>query len=178
MNWLFEDRWTIVGLGALGELLLGVALLRTRRGALAAAMVLVFVLTGLGVLIDWLVVTDREAALNTLREAAEAVRSGDEERVLQFVAPEADEVRDGVRRYLGMADFTSIAINAPETEVREGTPQTARIRFTARVKVRPKGGIDVVRDEFPVYLEVRFRKEGDRWLVTSYERLKLVPGEP
>ncbi len=143
-----------------------------------AAMLLVVVLTGLGVLTEWLVVTDGEAALATLREAAEAVRSGDEARVLAYVAPEEEQLQNDVRQHLGRADFQSIAINAPETEVRNGVPPTARIRFTARVRARPKGGSDYTREEFPLYLEVRFRKEGDRWLVTSYERLKLVPGEP
>jgi hypothetical protein len=177
VSWLVEDRWTIIGLGVLAQVLLGVALLHTRRGAVAAAMVLALVLTGAGVLLEWLIVTDREAALATLHEAAAAVRSGDEDRVLQFIAPEEREgLEAAVRYYLGMFEFTSIAINAPETEILDGAQRTARIRFTARVEVRGKGAMDVIRNEIVQPLEIRMRKEGDRWLVTGYEQEKWVPG--
>jgi hypothetical protein len=175
---ILEDAWTLLGLGALAEFLLGVALWRTRRGALVAAIVLVAVLTGLGVLVEWLVVTDREAVEDTLRQAAAAVCSGDEEQVLRFVAPEAEDIREDVRRYLSLARFTHIAINQPQTQVFEGAQRTARVRFTARGSAEPKGGYDAARREFVEYLEVRFRREGERWLVTQYQRLKLTPGEP
>ena len=177
MDSLFEDPWLIVALGLLAEALLGVALWRTRRGALLAAMGVVVVLTGLGLLIERLVVTDREAVEDTLRAAAEAVRAGDEQRVLSFVAPDAEGVREPVQRYLGTIEFTKIVIRAPETQVMQGPRRTARTRFTARVSGRFKGVEQpIAREEAVVFLEVRFRKEGDRWLVTGYEELKSPVG--
>ncbi|MCI0462104.1 MAG: hypothetical protein L0Z62_34565 [Gemmataceae bacterium] len=176
MDWLLEDRWTIVGLGAFALLLLGVALVRTRRGALVAAMVLVVALTGLAVAVEWLVVTDREAALAALYEGAQAVRTGDEARVLALVAPEEEDLKNRVRHYLGLYDFPQVAINAPEAQILEGAQRTARIKFTARVTVKPKGGMDLSRNEILVPIEIRLRKEGDRWLVTSYQEDKWTPG--
>jgi hypothetical protein len=177
LDWLFEDPWLIVGLGALSEALLGVAAWRTRRGAVLAVMGGVVVLTGLALLLERWVVTDREAVEDTLRAAAAAVLAGDERKVLEFIAPEAPrEIQDAVRRYLNRAEFTNIVIRAPDTQVMKGAQRTARVRFTAHVKVRLKSGDALAREEFPVFLEVRFRKERDTWLVTGYEQLNLTPG--
>jgi hypothetical protein len=178
VDWLFEDPWIVVGLGVLAEVLLGVAFWRTGRGAVLVGMGVVLVLTGLGLLAERLIVTDREAAEATLHAAADAVLSGDPQRVLRFVAPEADEVQDGVRRYMGLADFTKITIRSPETRILESDGRVARIRFTAHVKVRLKGGGDVPRDEYPVFLELRLRKTGGEWLVTNYENLGWGSREP
>jgi hypothetical protein len=177
VSWLLEDRWTIIGLGALAELLLGVALYNTRRVAVAVGMGVVAALTGLGVLVEGLVVTDREAALATLHDAKDAVLAGDEARVLSFIEPGAEDVRGQVQRYLPMFDFHSIAINAPQTDILEGEQRIARIKFTARVKARPKGGREAIRDEAIMPLEIRLRKEGDRWLITSYEQQKWLPDQ-
>ena len=178
MDWLFEDPWLIVGLGTLTEVFLGVAVWRTRRGAVIAAMGLVAVLTGFGLAVERWVVTDREAVEDTLRAAAAAVRAGDEGRVLRFIAPEATKVQEVVRGYLSRAEFDSIVIRAPDTQITKGAQRTARVRFTARGKGRLKGGIEVGREEFAVFLEVRLRKEGEAWLVTGYEELNRTPGGP
>jgi hypothetical protein len=176
VNWLFEDPWTIIIVGGLAELLLGVAVWRTGKVAIIGAMGIVLALIGLGLFIEWKVVTDREAAEGTLYAAADAVIAGDPQGVLRFVAPEAEEVQSAVRHYLGWVEFTKITIRSPETRILEGQQRIARIRLTAHVKVRLKTGMEVARDEFPVFLEVRLRKQGDEWLVTDYERLNFVPG--
>jgi hypothetical protein len=180
LDWLFEDPWLIGGLGAAAEALLAVALWRTRRGAVLAAMGAVPLLTGAALLVERWVVTDREAVEATLRTAADAVRAGDERRVLQFLAPEAPpEIAAGVRTYLGLFEFKSIVIRAPETQIVKGAQTTARVRFTAHVTVHTKGAsIDLAREEMPVFLEVRFRKEQDSWLVTGYEQRSPTGGGP
>jgi hypothetical protein len=174
VNWLFEDPWTIIIVGSLSELLLGVAAWRTGRVAVIGIMAIVLALVALGLFVEWKVVTDRESAEATLHAAAGAVVAGDPQAVLQFVAPEAEEVQSAVHRYLGWVEFNQIIIRSPETRILEGD-RIARIRFTAHVKVRLKTGMEVGRDEFPVFLEIRLRKQGERWLVTDYERLNFGP---
>lgn len=176
MTWLLEDPWPIVILGVLGEVLLLAALLRTGRGLFVACMVGVALLTGLGVLVERLVVTDREEIEETLQSAAAALSSDEPLRVLDYIAPEAEEVRSAAQRYLAWIDFRDISLRAPETRVSQRMPGTATVRFTAHVQGTLKNS-ELSLGEGLVYLEVQFRKHEGRWLVTGYQQLSLVPGQ-
>jgi hypothetical protein len=168
MSWLLEEPWTVIGLGAFAEVLLAVAFFNTRRGAVLVGMGGVVIVVLLLVLLEWLVVTDREAAENTIYDAAKAAQSGDAERLLAFIAPEAQQVRSDVRSYMGWVELRSVSINALEVRLDRGTPPMAVANFTARVSLASKS-MELTHEENILPMEVTLRKEGDKWLVTAYE---------
>jgi ketosteroid isomerase-like protein len=176
MSWLLEEPWTVIGLGLFAELLLGVAFFKTRRGVMLVAMGGVVLAVASAVLLEWFVVTEREAVENTIYAAAEAAEAGDAEKLLSYVAPDAVEVRTAVRHYLGWVDLTSVSINALEVSFEGGSAKRAVARFSARVSLTSKS-VDLTRTEYLFPMEVTLRKEGDQWLVTAHEFLQPGQGQ-
>ncbi len=68
MNWLLESPWPILIAGATVEVALIVALVRTGRAALLAAIAGTAVLTGMLLIVERIVVTETERVEATLDE--------------------------------------------------------------------------------------------------------------
>ncbi len=90
MNAFLESAWPALGLGLLALALLGVAWHNTRHRRLPHAMLGVVVAMLLLLLVQWLVVTDREAVANSLEEMAQALESNDLNRVMAHLAPKGN----------------------------------------------------------------------------------------
>ncbi len=90
---LFENPWWIIFTGVIIEAVLGIILYRTGRGALVWAMLAVLVLMVSGVIVERLVVTERERVEMTLDGIVAALEANDLNRVLSYVALEAVETR-------------------------------------------------------------------------------------
>jgi hypothetical protein len=168
MSWIVEDPWTIIGIGAFVELLLAVAFFNTRRGAVLVGMGGVLLVVLLGVLVEWLVVTEKEAAENAILAAAKAAESNDPQKLLAFVAPEAAEVRAAIENYIGWVQIRDVDIRGLDVKLDSGKPPHAIARFTAYVDADTKS-LTLTHPNAPLLLEVTLRKEGDRWLVTKYK---------
>lgn len=171
MSWLFEDPTTLIAAGVLIEALLAVALVKSGRILLIAAMVGVLALVGLGVLVERLVVTEREQIEATLDGVTTALEANDVEGVLRFIDPAAAGMRSSVRSAVSEARITDARIYDLVAHVDHRTnPPTARADLTGRVKGRyrgeaPAGGEGLFLRRFTV----DFRQEGDRWLMTDYQ---------
>src|SRR5262245_66549345 len=96
MTWLTEDPTPILIAGGIALIVLLVALLKTGRGVVLMAMVGVALLMGLALLIDKLVVTDRESAADVIYQAAAAAEENKPEVVLSFISPSAPADRKSV----------------------------------------------------------------------------------
>ena len=61
---------------------------------------------GLTVLIDHLVVTDREQVQNVIYDAARQAEKNNLEAVIECISPSATKVRDEARRWIGQAKLS------------------------------------------------------------------------
>lgn len=172
MNWLFEDPTTLIVAGVLMEALLAVAVVKSGRGTLILPMIGVLVLVGLGVLVERLVVTEREQVETTLDGVCQALMANDVEGVLSYIDPQAGDIRSNVRSMLPQAHITDARLFDLIIDVnRHGHPPSAQAHFTGRVKGRfPRGGAGGGEGLLALRrFTVDFRQEGDRWLISAYQ---------
>lgn len=170
MTWLFEDPTTLVIAGVLIEGLLAVGLVKSGRGVLAVPMVILALLLGVCLLVERLVVTDREQIEDVFNGVCRALAANDVDGVLDYIDPAAANMRSQVRNVLAGARITEARIYDLEVEVNRGArPPAAEARFTGRVKGNYRGeaasGEGMVLRRFTV----EFRLVGDRWLMTGYQ---------
>ena len=177
MSWLFEDPTTLLVAGLLIEALLVVALVKTGRAILVLAMVGVLAIMGLGLLVERLVVTDREQIEATLDGVASALEANDVEGVLRYIDPAASGMRANVRAALAGVHVTDARVYDLEVDVNHhAKPPTAQADFTGRVKGNYRGesadGEGMVLRKFTV----DFRQQDGRWLMTAYEDRGAIGG--
>jgi hypothetical protein len=170
VSWLFEDPTTLIIAGLLIEVLLGIGLFKSGRGVLALPMIGVLVLVGLGVLVERLVVTDREQIETTFDGLCRALMANDVEGVLSYIDPEAGGIRSHVRSILPRAHITDARLYDLVIHVNHHTsPPSAQADFTGRVRGRFQGegggGEGLVLRRFTVNLQ----QQGENWLITDYE---------
>jgi hypothetical protein len=178
MQTLLETPWPAIWIGVLLEVLLVVVLLNTRSGRVVAAMGIVSLVVLVMLLVEWLVVTDREAVQNTLAEIETALEANDAGRVLSHLAPESTGMRDAVERYMGRIEITEANVGGDlKITLNRATPRpSARTEFTGRISFEPRnpGELAPYRNyvrKFTVYLEQR----DDRWVVTNYDSAEAGP---
>jgi hypothetical protein len=171
ITWFTEDPMPIFILGGITLAVLLVFLLKTGRGAVLFAMAAVAAFMGMAVLIDALVVTDRERVENVIYKAAAAAERNDLDAVVGFVSPSAPQISAEIRHWISQLIVDSVSIGSLEVELDRSTnPPTATAKFWYIGQGKWRRG-DTVHDRIPGKLKVDFRKEGDRWLVTGYEHL-------
>jgi hypothetical protein len=171
ITWFTEDPTPIFILGGIALAVLFVFLMKTGRGLVLVAMAGVAAIMGLAVLIDALVVTDRERVEEVIYHAAAAAERNDLDGVAAFVSPSAPQIKTEIRRWIGQLAIESVSIGGLDVTIdRTTSPQTATAKFWYVGQGKWRRG-DTVHDRIPGKLKVNFRKEGDRWLVTDYEQL-------
>ncbi|HEX7376879.1 MAG TPA: hypothetical protein VF278_07190 [Pirellulales bacterium] len=177
MSWLFEDPTTILVAGVLIEALLVVALVNSGQRAIVWAMAGVFALLCLGVLIERIVVTDREEISDTLDGVLTAIQANDIEGVLSCIDPQAASMRASVRTALASAHITEARVYDLEVAVnRHDEPPTAQAEFTGRVKGNYRGEAGAGEGMLLRKFTVDFRRAGDRWLMTGYQDRGAIVG--
>ncbi|TWU47936.1 hypothetical protein [Rubripirellula reticaptiva] len=119
--------------------------------------------------------TDREQIEALIYETADAVERNDFERAYQIIGDEKAEAM--ARQELPQFEFTMAKVNKLRSIVMiEGaSPKEADADLSVKVDVSTKRGgvknIRVVRA-----LQLRFRKEGDRWRVVEYRHSPIAGG--
>jgi len=176
MSTLLENPMPIIFLGIFAEAILGVMLVKTGRGALLLAMIAVLAVVLGGVGLEALVVTDREQVEATLEGGAAAFEANDLDRVLTFIAPDAQGTRNAARDALHWARFEQIKItNLEVTVVRTASPPTARAKLIVLVTARERRG-DFALVGHPVPVEIQLQQAGDRWLVIAHDWPDVADG--
>jgi hypothetical protein len=176
MMMFLESPWPILALGITVEVVLAIALLVTRRGMLLWWMLGTAAFVMLGVLVEWMVVTDREAIDDALHDCAQALEANDRNRLLVHVSPSAKQLRSEVQTIMDRVVVTMMRISDMEITVnRNVDPRIARAAFKAIGKGRDRTGEFPLDQAYGCKVIVNFRREGDRWLATDYalEDLKL-----
>ena len=88
---------------------------------------------GLTVLIDKLVVTDREQVQSVIYDAARQAEKNNLQAVIDCISPSAASVRAEARRWIGQAKLTSVTIGQLEVTVdKSKQPWTATAHFWVR----------------------------------------------
>ena len=168
MGWLFEDPITVIVAVALIEVLLGVALFNSGQGKLLWAMGGVLLLGFLLVVVEMLVVTDREQISDTLSRAAAALETNDAAAVMAFIAPEAGDMRVRAEAALWTFEVQSASFSGLDVTVNSHvTPITAQARFLGKFHGHDRLGRIPYDDAFRRF-EVDLRRDGDRWVMTDY----------
>jgi hypothetical protein len=170
-----ESPWPILSIGITVELVLAILLWRTGQGRVLWAMLGTLGVVLLGFLLQWLVVTDREAIDNLLHDCAAAAEANDIPRLLGHISPSAKDVQTDIQTVLGRVEVTMARIiDLKITVNRQVNPREAKASFTAIAKGRDRKG------EFPAQayackLIVDLRRENIGWRIADYhdEELKL-----
>lgn len=177
MQWITEDVTWLIGLGIVVVAILAVVLFRTGRGAVMFAMVGVLALVLGGVVVERAVVTEREEVEHTLDSLTSALLSNDLPAVLDHLAPEASYARDMANTHLPQVEISEARVRDLDITVNRLTsPPTAEANFRGIMSIKD------LRGQFPYehYLQrftVRFRREGDRWLLVDYEAQNIDGGK-
>jgi hypothetical protein len=172
-----ESPWPILFVGIAVEAVLGMALMHTGRGKFFIAMIGVAVLVVIGLVVERLVVTDREVVESTLDAAVVAVKRNDLNGLLDCIAPTAKEPRELSRWVLSRCEVEDVRISDLQIKVNRLTsPPTAKAEFVAVGKGKDRLA------EFPYQavaqrVVVQLRLQDGRWLVTGYELPEFKPSQ-
>jgi hypothetical protein len=168
MTELMENPWYFIFAGIVIEVVLGILLFRTGRGVLLWAMIAVLGLTLLGVLVERLVVTERERVQMTLDGITAALEANDLHRLFTFVAPEAKQTRQRATWALGQVEVQSARIYKVQISINKLTsPPTAKALFFGHIACRDKKG-EFPYNNYASNFVVDLRKDGDKWIVTGH----------
>lgn len=169
MTTLMENPFPIILVGVLAVAVCAVALVRTGRGIFLVAIGAIALLTGAGVLVEKLVVTQREEVEQVIDDAAAAVRANRLEGVLEQLSPDAGRARDLIRWAFGRATFEDVRLTRLEIRViNTASPPLAKAEITGYVRCRDRLG-EYPYDAVPIDGTLELRKINSRWLVTGYE---------
>jgi hypothetical protein len=164
-----ESPWPILFIGIGIEAVLAFLLLRTGLGKFLIAMIGVALLVVAGLIVERLVVTDREAVEQTLDTAVAAVRRNDLQGALNCISPSAQEPRRLTAMVFGWVHFEEAYIRRLEINVNRLTsPPSAQAKFQAIGRARDRRG-EIPYEGFSRDVTLELRLEGGRWLVTGYE---------
>jgi hypothetical protein len=171
ITWFTEDPTMILVIGGLILLVLGGFFLKSGRVAILLAMAGVALVMGAAVVIDRLVVTDREAVANTIYDAAALAEKNDFKTLFGFISPSAPEVKAEAQRWIGGTKLKSVSISAMEVTVNHAAkPMTGTAEFRVFATGERSEKTVSYEGNYLTRLHVDLRKEGDRWMVTGYER--------
>jgi len=168
MTTLFENPWWIIFFGIILEAVLGIILFRTGRGALLWAMFGLFAFVILGVLVERIVVTEREQVEMTLDGITSALEANDINRLLSLVSSEAVQTRQRAAWAMGRIEVQSARIYKLEITVNQLTsPHTAKASFFGHISYRDRQG-EIPYNNYGSNFVVDLRKENDIWVVTGH----------
>jgi hypothetical protein len=166
---LLESPWPWFLLGIAVEAILAVVLLRTQRGVLLWAMLGTAAFVLLGLLVERLVVTERERVEMTLDAGAAAARANSLDQLLACISPQAKRPREYARLILGRFTIEDARFHDLEIKINRLTsPPTARARFLAVGKGRDRMN-EIPYQAYARRVVMDLRWQGDRWLVTDFQ---------
>jgi hypothetical protein len=170
VTWFTEDPMPLLIACGVAILVLLGFFFKSGRGVLLLAIGGVVLLMALAVLIDALVVTDREAVEGIIYKCAAAAEANQLNEIKAFIAPQANTVRTEADRWIGHVKLEFVSITALRVDLnRTANPPTAQAVF----RVLARGA---VTDRTMNYagpasslVTVDFIKQGNRWWVSGVE---------
>jgi hypothetical protein len=172
MTLLLEDPVPAMIIGGLTAAILGGGWIQTGRKWLIYLMVAVILLTVGAVIMERMVVTDREQITATLHQIAALVERNDVDAAVDYAYSGTPEVRSAAEAELARYEFSDVDIKSNlEVEVfPDEKPPRAVAEFNVTAQLSTKGGQFQISDRrIPRYVEVTFYKEDNgAWRVGGY----------
>jgi len=164
-----ESPWPWLLIGIVAEAILAAALVTTRRGALLWGMLGVLGFVVGGVVIERLVVTEREQVEAAMDGIVSALNANDLDRLLRdYIAPDAYTTRARANWALNRVEIQKanyhnlqVTINHLTSPITAQAEFDGNVRYQDRLREFPYGFYEA---RFVVELELRDR----RWLVTDH----------
>lgn len=176
MTWLTEDPTLTIVLGGMLIAVLAIALFKTGRGVFLLAMFSAILVVAALVLVEHLIVTEREKVYQTIFDMAAAFEANDRDAVQTFIAPQSRQISRDADRLLRIVKIEEVNItDGPQISIDQYTsPPTADVELVAIAHgTSSVGGFRPA----PTRLYVTLRLQDGRWLVESY-RLESPFGQP
>lgn len=167
MQYLFENPWPMLLIGAVLLTFSGVMYFTTRSIGSFVAMVMVVVLTLCGLVMEQIVYTQRELVESTLAGITDAAEDDDLARVLTFLSPTATRTRAMAEKLMPELDIEKANIMS-EIDITlddERDPHQATAKFRGFFHAKHKSGFAGGRP-FPVTVELV--REDNRWLIEDF----------
>jgi hypothetical protein len=170
MLWLYEQPLVIVALGVALILALGAAWSASGRKELLIASGLAFVLLVAGLIVEKVVVTDREAVRATVLRIARDVQNNNRQAVLSHIYSGSPQLKRQAEGELPKYHFTELRITRIHLiDVdRQAEPRSAIIEFNVIGSGSERGGVEIEHIAQWVKLHMLREKDG-RWTVADYE---------
>lgn len=170
---LVESPWPAIFFGIFATTILAMALVRTGRGVLLLAMVVVLVLTLGAVGLEQVVVTERERVEDTLYGAAAAIEANDLDRLMPLLAGTARVSLNRARSVFHQYKFTEARITSVEIEINDLTsPPTAEAKtICAFSLIDTQAGLPYNNGR--IGLTIQLQRESDRWRITGHSEDNL-----
>jgi hypothetical protein len=170
MLWLYEQPLTIVALGVVLILALGGAWSASGRKELLIACGAVFVLLVAGLIVEKIIVTDREAVRATVLQIARDVQQNDRRAVLAHIHSGSPQLRKQAEAELPKYQFTELRITKIHLiDVdRQAEPRSAIVEFNVIGSGSERGGVEM--DHIAQWIKLHMLREKDgRWTVADFE---------
>jgi hypothetical protein len=173
MNWLFESPLTIVVIGAVLLIALGAVWSQTGRKELLYALGATVALIVVGLIVERLVITDREAIRQTLLQIAADVESNNLPSVVKHVYSGAPGLKQKVEAEMPNYRFTECRLTKIHTIDIDASqePRSAVVEFNVSATGSfSQGGFSISDTQVPRWVRLHMVKETDgRWTVQDYQ---------
>jgi hypothetical protein len=168
VTFLLESPWPILLIGIAVEAVLAIQLLRTGQGRILGWMLGTGVLLLMGLVVERLIVTERESVENTIDAAVAAAQRNDLNGLLACVSPKAPKTQADSRWVLGTYQFRHARISNLEITLNRLTsPPTAKAKFLAYGAGQHRQ-TTYIQGNFARWVTVNLRKENGRWMLADY----------
>ena len=170
MNWLLEEPFLIVFVTVVAVAILLGALIQTGRPSALAAIVAVFALCGAALIVERVVVTDREAVVATLGQIARDLEQNNPSVVAAHIASTAPDLQQTTQSRLARVMIKKADVKGkPEVTIySQGNVRFAEADLKGLVVGDDQKGFVQDFKYFRRFL-VRFRHEDGAWKVYEYE---------
>lgn len=174
MEWLAENFVTILVVGGLLTLVLGIAYSQTRHRGLLLGALGVGLLTLICLLWERATETPREAVRQTILDLAQALETNDLSQVLPFLASDAQALRQEAQQRLPLVEITEANVKSDlKVTFTETDQSAAEATFHAVIMAKPKTG-EVGLQRVPSRWVLSWVREGAAWKLTHYERHEII----
>lgn len=170
MTALLESPLPAVLVGIILVLLLAIAYFAVpKRGILIAMCVVAAGVVGL-VALERAITTEREEVEIALLLLAKTLETNDVAAVQELVAPDASLVHNAAQRHMPRYQINEVHVarDVRVTVDSAADPPQAIAKFTCRVNANDRKG-ELPYNTAILEFSIHFRKDGDRWLVESYD---------
>jgi hypothetical protein len=164
---ILENPVALAVAGVLAATVALVVFLSRRSTGPLVALAAVIVLTLTLLLVERLVVTDREAVENGVEEVVAAIEANDLPGVLAWIDPAAAGVKADVEALMPMIKVSNANAAGVRVDVASTNPATAKAEFRAYLQgVHSSSGMSLYYVN--QHVDLNWVKRGDRWLIDDY----------